>query len=131
MYTGGVVTLRSFALVLALLIAAPPVLGVVCAMDCDQPPATSSACHDTSGPRGGTTLRAVPHACDHDHAEARPALPTSSSARYSVGTSVAASAPTLVLATLPETHRATAGASWGPPGVIAGIRSSHITVLRI
>ena len=131
MYTGGVVRRRSFALVLALLVAANPAIGVVCAMDCAQPPAASAPCHNASVPHDGITLRGAPHACDHDHAGASPALLASASARDSVGTSVAAPSSTLVHAILPEAHTAAAGTMHGPPGLNARSTSSHITVLRI
>ena len=130
MYT-GIVRLRSFALALALLVAATPVIGIVCAMDCGQPPATSSTCHDGSVPHAGITLRGTPHACDHDHGGAKPALLTSSSARDSAGTSVAALAPAFVLAILPEAPASGAGAMHGPPGLSARSTSFQTTVLRI
>ena len=130
MYT-GIVRLRSFALALALLVAAAPVIGIVCAMDCDQPPAVSFTCHDANVPHAGMTLRNAPHACDHDHGGASPALVTSSSARDSAGISVAASASPFVIAILPEANAATAGATHDPPGLSARRPSFHITVLRI
>jgi hypothetical protein len=129
-YTGPV-RLRSFALALALLVAATPVIGIVCAMDCDQPPATSLPCHDATVPHDGITLRAAPHACDHDHTGAGPALLTSASGRDSVGTSIASLAPTFVFAIVPEPHATAAGAMHGPPGLSARSWSSLITVLRI
>ena len=130
-YTGGVVRRRSFALVLALVVAATPVIGLVCAMDCDQPPAASAPCHDESVSHGGLTLRGTSHACDHDHTGASPALLAGSSARDSVGTSVEVGSPTLVHALLSEAHTAAAGAMHGPPVLNARSTSSHITVLRI
>jgi hypothetical protein len=130
MYT-GIVRLRSFALALALLVAATPVIGIVCAMDCGQPPARSSTCHDGSVPHAGITLRGTPHACDHDHGGAKPALLTSSSARDSAGTSVAALAHAFVLAILPEAPASAAGAMHGPPGLTARSTSFQTTVLRI
>src|SRR3990170_812604 len=108
MYTGSVVRLRSFALVLALLVAATPVIGVVCAMDCEQPLATSSPCHDATDPQGGITLRAAPHACNHDHTGVIPALLSSASARDVIGISGATPALTPVLVTFPQAHAATA-----------------------
>lgn len=130
MYT-GIVRLRSFALALALLVAATPVIGIVCAMDCGQPPARSSTCHDGSVPHAGITLRGTPHACDHHHGGAKPALLTSSSARDSAGTSVAASAPAFVLAIPVEAPASAAGAMHGPPGLSARSTSFQTTVLRI
>jgi hypothetical protein len=130
MYT-GVVRLRSFALALALLVAATPAIGIVCAMDCDRPPPTSLPCHGATVPPDGTTLRAAPHACDYDHTGGSPALLASASARDSVGISLVAPALTLALAILPEAHAATAEAMHGPPGLSAPGTSFHITVLRI
>ena len=129
MYT-GVVRLRSFALALALLVAATPVIGIVCAMDCDQTPATLLPCHDATVSQNGNTLRAAPHACDHDHTGASPALLASASGRDSVATLVAPLAM-FVFAILPEAHAAAAGAMHGPPGLSARSTSLHITVLRI
>jgi hypothetical protein len=131
MYTGGVVRLRSFALALALLVAATPVIGVVCVVDCDRSLATWPPCHDATVSHDGITLRAAPHACDHDHTGKSPALLTGANTRDSVGISVAASAPTLVHAILPEAHAATACALHGPPGLATRSTSSLITVLRI
>jgi hypothetical protein len=131
MYTGAVVRLRSFGLVLSLLVAATPVMGVVCAMDCDRPPATSLPCHGPTVPREGILLHAAPHACDHDHTGGSPALLTNASARGSEGISVVSAAPTLALAFLPEAHGASADAVHGPPGLGARRASFHVTVLRI
>jgi hypothetical protein len=130
MYTGGVVRFRSFALALALLVAATPVIGVVCAMDCDRSLATWPPCHDEPIPHDGITLRAAHHACDHDHTGGRPAL-LISPGRDPVGISVAAPALMLAVAILPEAHAATACALHGPPGLTARSTSSLITVLRI
>jgi len=130
MYT-GIMTLRSFALALALLVAATPVIGIVCAMDCGRPPARSSTCHDGSVPDAGVTLESAPHACDHNHGGAKPALLTSFSARDSAGTSVAALAPAFVLAILPEVPASAAGTMHGPPGLSARSTSFRTTVLRI
>ena len=130
MYT-GIVRLRSFALALALLVAATPVIGIVCAMDCDQPPATSSTCHDGSVLHAGITVQSAPHACDHDHGGASPALLTNASGRDSSGTSAAALSFTFVLAILPEAHAPAAGAMHSPPGLSARSTSFQSTVLRI
>ena len=127
-YTGGVVRLRFFTLVLALLVAATPVIGVVCEMDCDRPTAASPRCHQSNVPHDGVTLRDVPHACHHDHTSGRPAFLTSASGRDAVGTSFGALTATLVPAILAETHAAACGALHGPPGRRT---SPHITVLRI
>ena len=132
MYTGGTVWLRSFAFVLALLVAATPVIRVVCEIDCDQPLAPSSPpCHDASVPHDGSTLRGVPHACDHDHTGPSPALLTGATGGNSVGTSVAAPLPRLVRALVPEVRAAADEAMLGPPGLSGRSTSSHNTVLRI
>jgi hypothetical protein len=129
MYTGEVVRLRSFALVLALAIAAAPALSVICEVDCVQPPAVSTACHSASGPGDPLTLRAT-HSCDHDHASGSPALLTSATGRDSVEplfTAAGLSVESLV----PEPARATAAAMHGPPGPNSRSTISLTTVLRI
>ena len=132
MYTGRAVRLRSFALVLALVVAATPVIGVLCEMECDQSPAASSSgCHGASVPQDGTALRGGPHACDHNHTGGSPALLTSAKSRDSVGISFPALPPTLVHALVDEARLAAAAAMHGPPGLSGRIPSSHITVLRI
>ena len=130
MYTGEVVRLRSFALVLALVIAAAPAMSVVCEVDCVQPPAASIACHDASGPGDAITLRAT-HACDHDHTGGSPALLTSATGRDSVGASFATAPLTLVEARVPDAPMATAAAMHGPPGLNSRSTLSLTTVLRI
>jgi hypothetical protein len=130
MYTDTVVPFRLFALALALLVAATPVIGVVCAMDCERPPAASPACHDSMVPDDGTMLRAAPHACDHGQT-GDPALLTNDSTRDSVGNSVAPATPTRALAILFEAHAAAADLMHGPPGVRSRSTSVHITILRV
>src|SRR5687767_15398471 len=88
LYTGKVVKIRCFALVLALLSIASPVLGLVCQMDCDQPPAAAT-CHESNGSPHGPTVRAAHHACDHDHTSGSPALLTAASPRDSLRTFIA------------------------------------------
>jgi hypothetical protein len=132
MYTGRAVRLRSFALVLALLVAATPVIGVLCEMECDQPRAgSSSPCHEGGDPDNGTTFRGVPHVCDHDHTGGSPALLTSATGRDSVGASVAAPPPTLLHGLVREAGMAAAAAMHGPPGLGSRSTSSQLTVLRI
>jgi hypothetical protein len=131
MYTRGAVTLRSFALALALLIAATPVIGVVCAMDCHPAPATSSLCHEAAVPHDRVTFRAAPHACDHDQTGGTAALLAIASARDCARISTVATAPTPALAMLPEADAAAADAEHGPPGLGVRMTSFHITVLRI
>lgn len=131
MYTGGDVRLRSFALVLALLLAATPLLGVVCEMDCDQPQATSPACHTANVPDDAITLRNGPHSCDHDHTSGSPALLASASGRDSVGASVAVPLPTLAHVSVPAARMVLAAALHGPPGLSGGMKASYLTVLRI
>ena len=132
MYTGKSVRLRSFALVLALAVAATPVISVLCEMECDQPRAGSaSPCHEASVPDDDTTVRGVPHACDHDHTDGNPALLNSATGRDSAAASLAAAPPPLVHALVDEARVAAAAAMHGPPGLSGRIPSSHITVLRI
>lgn len=132
MYTGKTVWLRSFALVLGLVVAATPVISVLCAMECDPPHAGSaSPCHDASVPDDGTTFRAVPHACDHDHTGGSPALLASATGRDAVGASVAAAPLTFVHTLVHQAGMAAAAMMYGPPGLSGRSTSSHLTVLRI
>ena len=130
MYTGTVVAARSFAFVLALLLTATPVLGVVCEMDCDQPLASSSECHKSAVSPGGPTVRGAQHGCDHDHTTSGPALLASASARNSVAHFVAIQLPTLAHVSAPDARVAIL-AMHGPPGLSGRNTSSTITVLRI
>jgi hypothetical protein len=130
MYTGRVVRLRSFALVLLLQFAATPVIGLVCEMDCDQPPA-APACHESTIPYDGSTVRGGQHPCDHDHTTGSPALLAGASARDSLGTFSAVLVPAFAYASAPDARVANA-AVHGPPGLSGRTRtSSRITVLRI
>jgi len=131
MYTGKSVRLRSFALMLALAVAATPVISVLCEMECgNQPAASSSPCHETSVPHDGTTFRGATHGCDHDHTGGSPALLNGANGRDSVGISFPA-LPPIVHALVDEARVAAAAAMHGPPGLSGRILSSHITVLRI
>ena len=130
MYTGTVVMARSFAFVLALMLTATPVLGVVCEMDCDQPPATSSECHESTASPGGPTVRGAQHGCDHDHTTGSPALLASASGRDSIVNFVAIPVPTLAHASVTDARVAIL-AIHGPPGLSGRSTSSHNTVLRI
>jgi hypothetical protein len=128
-YTGKTVRIRWFASLLALLLAAAPLLGVVCQMDCDEPPA-APACHDSMATPDGSIVRAAQHTCDHDHATVDPALLSQTGAREWIGTVVAVSIPALTHGFLPGARLAVASMQ-GPPGAIAPDTSSSITVLRI
>jgi hypothetical protein len=125
MYT-GVVRLRCFAFVLALLPAATPVLGIVCQMDCQ--PAATSACHK-AGPHEGPTANAA-HRCEHDHTAGDSAVLTTASARPSAGPFVGITVATLAHTSLADTRMALFSMH-GPPGPISGSSPSHTTVLRI
>jgi hypothetical protein len=131
MYTGKAVRFRSFALVLALLLVATPVLGVVCEVECDQPPAASPPCHDATVPQDGTMLRGTAHACDHDHRDGSPALLTGALGRDAVGAAFEIVLPASVHTFFFVTRLATAAAMYGPPNLSGRSTSSHITVLRI
>ena len=128
-YTGRVVRLRLFALFFALALAATPVLGVVCQMDCDQLRATPT-CHESAGSPDGPTLRDAQHACNHDHSTGSPALLSSASARDSVGAFVALPLTTLAQASVPDARVAIL-AIHGPPGLSGRSKSSLAIVLRI
>jgi hypothetical protein len=129
MYT-RTVRLRSFAFVLALLLTATPLLGVVCEMDCDQPPATSSECHKSTASPGGPTVGGTQHRCDHDHTTGSPALLASTNARDSVGSVIAIQVPTLAHVSVTDA-RVPILAMHGPPGLSGRNTFFRITVLRI
>ena len=132
MYTGKVVRLRSFALVLGLVVAATPAISVLCQMECDQPRAGSaSPCHEASVPDDGTAVRGVPHACDHDHTGGSAALLTSANGRDSGGGLMAAPALGPKHALVPEARLAASPGMHGPPGPTGLSTPSHLTVLRI
>ncbi len=131
MYTGGAVRLRSFALVLAFLVAAAPVIDAVCQMDCGRPPAASSPCHEAGAPQDGPSLRGAPHACDHRHTGGSPARVTSAADRDEVGILLAVPSATLAYASVPEARTAACAAMHGPPGLGARSVSSRLTALRI
>ena len=122
--------IRAFAFVVVLQFTVTPVLGMLCQMDCDQPP-KAAACHETTASSDGATVRSAHHLCDHDH-RASPALLASVAAiRDSVGSlfvplSIAAVTDAAVVelpATLADMH--------GPPGLSGRSVSSRITILRI
>lgn len=129
MYTCRVVTIRSVALVPALLFGLSPVLGIVCAMNCDQLPSTQ-ACHQSVDSREEPSLRSTRHVCDHDHTTGKPALFVSSSTRDSVATFVAVPVPALAHVSLPDAHLAVASLH-GPPGLNGRSTRSRVTLLRI
>ena len=130
LYTGAVVRVCSFAFVLALLVTAKPVLGVVCEMDCDQPPTTSSECHQSTGSPGGSTVRGGQHGCDHDHTAGSPALLANASVRDAVVNFVAIPVQTLAHVSVTDA-RVALFAMHGPPGLSGRSTSSHNTALRI
>jgi Universal stress protein family len=129
MYTERVVTLRSFAFVLALLLTATPVVGVVCEMDCDQVPATPP-CHESARFPGGPAVRGAQHACNHDHSTDSPALLAGAGARDSVRAFVVLPLTTLAHALAPD-GRVAILAMHGPPGFGSRNTPSAITILRI
>jgi hypothetical protein len=132
MYTERVVRLRSFALMLALLVAATPVVGILCAMDCEPPVAAAPSCHEASatGPQDAVTLRAVLHACDHDHTGGSPSV-TVAGERDSAGFSVVAQASAAAVAIFDEAYAATTVGLHGPPGLTTRRSLARSTVLRI
>jgi hypothetical protein len=118
---------------LALLVAATPVMGTLCAMDCERPVATASTCHEMSvtAPQNDVTLQAVLHACDHDHTGGSPALAAAGD-RDPAAFSVGAQAPTAAaLAIFAGTYGPTPVGLHGVPGLTARSSLSRSTVLRI
>jgi hypothetical protein len=128
MYTGRVVRLRWFAFIVALVLAATPVLGAVCQMDCDQVRATPT-CHESASSPDGPIVRGAQHACNHDHSTGSPALLASVSARDSVANS-AIPVSTLAHAFVPDAG-VTILSMHGPPGLSGRSTSFTTTILRI
>jgi hypothetical protein len=130
MYTGAV-RLRSFALVLAVLLAATPALHVACEMDCGQPLTPSSAlCHEANDSHDGATLNGAPHACDHDQTSGSPALLTGATGAATIATAGSAVPPALSRVLVSDASRVavTVRGAW----CLSGRRtSSQNTVLRI
>lgn len=129
MYTDGVKTLRRVAFVLALLVAAGPVIGVACELDCETPSTRSSGCHDVAT-RGGDTMRPAAHACGHAHVAEPGAMRPGVSGRDQHVPFVSALWHR-ASAFSPAAVGAAALAFHGPPGVTARSISSLATVLRI
>ena len=129
MYTWEVVKLRCFALVLALLLAVGPAIGVVCEIDCDQLPAKSSSCH-TAAAGEGATMRGAAHACGHAHVAGPRALLTGTSSRDHFVTSVAVLSLCLVRVSLPRPTGAVL-AMHDPPRASSLSTSLLATALRI
>jgi hypothetical protein len=129
MYT-RTVKLRSFTFVLALLLTTTPLLGVVCQMGCDPPPATSSECHKSAASPAGPTVRGAQHSCDHDHTSGRLALLASTNERESIGRVIAIPGPTLAHASVTDARVAILSMH-GSPGLSGRTSSFRITVLRI
>ena len=130
-YTGKVVTIRSGAFMLALLVAVSPLIGVVCALDCDRPSAASPPCHVAAVSDDGVTWQISPHACGHEHMNASPGLLSSAGARNMAVSSVAASSLALVFVNRPAVEVIAASVLHGPPGVTSRSRSLPITILRV
>jgi hypothetical protein len=122
------VRLRWFAFIVTLVLAATPVLGAVCQMDCDQVRATPP-CHESASSPNGPIVRGAKHACNHDHSTGSPALLASVSARDSVA-SFASPVPILAHAFVPDAG-VTILAMQGPPGLSDRSTSFTITILRI
>lgn len=129
MYT-RTVRLRHFAFLLGVLLAATPLLGVVCQMDCDPPPAISSECHQSAASPEAATVHGARHGCDHDHTIASPAVRAGTNARDSVGSVIAISVPTVAQASVTDARVAILD-KHGPPGLSGRSTASHNTILRI
>ena len=130
-YTGKVVTIRFGAFMLALLVAVSPLIGVVCALDCDLPSAASPLCHVAAVSDDGVAWQVSPHSCGHEHMNASPGLLSSASSRNMAESSVAAPSLTPVFVILPAVDVIAASVLHGPPGVTPRSRSLPITVLRV
>lgn len=130
MYTGGVLSRRAFACVLALALLVKPVVAAVCQMDCDQLP-KPAFCHESTGSPEGPGLRdAAGHPCDHDHTNGSPALVASANVRDLVGSLAGMFVQTATCMSMAVEHQ-TDAASHGPPGQDARRELVRITALRI
>ncbi len=127
MYTGRVVTLRSFAFVVALQLAATPAIGVVCDLSCDRPETAASECHDQNDVQHGAAMRSAGHSCDHDEQGIRPALLTGPTG----GRTVSTAPPAIVAHAFMRVGSIGAVGMHGPPGLRPRSTSSSLTVLRI
>src|SRR5262245_36184960 len=127
MYT-HLVKFRLFAFAVALLLAATPVLGVVCQMDCDQQSA-APPCHQSMSAPNGPMVRGT-HRCDHDHAGGSPAVQAGTTARDSLGALVDVSVPAVSHAVTADV-RSTVAATYGQPGSTTLSPSFRTTVMRI
>lgn len=128
-YTGDVVRSRSLALFLAVLVAATPILGLVCAIDCEEPAAAASSCHVAESSTAVQKMAGTLHRCDQDHTTGAPAVVFGSSARECLGAFVP-----LVFATIapaPGRDPLAIRAMHGPPGPGGRDTSFLNTVLRI
>jgi hypothetical protein len=110
------------------LIAATPVLSVVCEIDCEAVPAAST-CHEAQSAPEEQTLRGI-HGCEYAHSTG-PALQASANARDAVGTLIAVPLAGLTPAAIPNAVAAGVGVH-GPPGFKApGTSSASSTILRM
>src|SRR5262245_56787701 len=125
----GVVRLRLFASALVLVFAATPLVGVVCRIDCDQPPA-AARCHEAQAVPDGPIVRGAHHPCDHGHIAGSPAVIAGGTARDSIGGLGAIPLPPLTYALMRDDDLAVASLH-GPPGSDRRSTSSQTTVLRI
>ena len=127
MYT-ETVKLRAAALTLALLVAAAPVLVVVCELDCDAPKTATQSCHKLAATQASVNLRDASHDCHQRHS-APDATMTSANARdFSTGSFVAlVPTPTPFVFGTDELGAAT----HGPPGLSPHLSTPLTTVLRI
>jgi hypothetical protein len=130
MYTERVVRRRSFALVVAILIAVGPVAAAVCELDCDPPPATSSHCHGAAA-GDGQTMRGTLHTCGEAHFAESAALLTGTTSRDQLVTRVTALSPCVDRVSLQMLIAGTAVAMHDPPRLILRRANSLATVLRI
>jgi hypothetical protein len=129
MYTGRTVRLRLIAYGLALLIAAVPIVSVLCEIACLPPPAASSRCHDQDVPHAGDGLGAAPKACGFEHANPGPAFVRSASGRDVFA--VAAARPVSMFPALfTDVRMSPSTAGYGRQRSTGG-RTSSLSILRI
>jgi hypothetical protein len=117
---------RAFTLVLTLLIAAAPVVGLICELDCDAPRGTGQTCH--TGARDVVSLRNSGHECRRQHDPTEATVTNASTGNFGTSSIAAflAIGPSVV-----ATGQSRPACVHGPPGSSARSVTSLNTILRI
>jgi hypothetical protein len=119
---------RAFTLVFTLVVAAAPIFGVICEIDCDAPRGIRQTCHKPAGARDVVSLRNSGHECRRQH-DPTVATVTNASAGNIGISSVAAFLP--IGPSVVATDQSRQACVHGPPGSNARGVTSLNTILRI